>query len=186
MFLTLDEIKEYLGITGTEDDDLLTLIGEGVCSFIEKYTCTIYGRTETFTEVLDGKGTDTVISNNFPITITTLEIRNSAYNENNWATIDSKEYMTLDEGMVRYMVGTFAERTGSVRLTGTYGYADVPDDIKLIALMMTKNKKSEGAGSTTKETTSETIGDYKVEYSDVSSMNESGRIYDILNDYKVC
>lgn len=188
MFLTLTEIKDYLGITDTSQDDLLTLLGEGVCSFIEKYTCTVYGRTEAFTEVLDGEGTDTIISGYNPATLTSLEIRNSSYNEDDWEIIDAKEYILLDEGMVRYMVDKFAERTGSVRLIGTYGYATTPSDITLIALMMIKSQMATGAGTKTAGAEKEDIGDYSITYSDISSMAdvERTKTYEVLNEYKIC
>jgi len=65
--ITLAQLKEWLGISGTGEDSLLNRIGAEACRRVETYC----GRTfasATYNEWLDGTGTRSLLLRNYPVT----------------------------------------------------------------------------------------------------------------------
>lgn len=115
--ITIEDLKDYLKVTSTEQDLLLTQFVDDAQSILEAWlTRTL--ESASFTEVFNGDGTDTVVLRNIPVTavsevLTSIEdsteVDSTAYkfNPNNGVLkLDSKVFpKTFQDCRVKYTAG---------------------------------------------------------------------------------
>lgn len=118
-------------ITAQSDQDaLITLVGDRVCADIERETGRTFKKRATVTDVLDGSGTRAVALSRVPVlSVASLTIDTTL--------IDSTLY-TVEKsvGLVRLKASTFARALGNVTVVYSAGYedADLPADAIGVAL----------------------------------------------------
>lgn len=156
-YVTLAVAKARLGIPSadTTDDTLLTRLCDQVNAYIESYTGTVLAPIGTATYTFDGD--ERVNDRQLLIprgvrTITLLE--NSAYTGGPYQTIPSSDYFLrpsnadLNPGFpftelvmtnvpsAGNPLPTFNPGLDNIRITGTWGWAAIPDEIKEVAEVM--------------------------------------------------
>ncbi|MFN3467765.1 MAG: phage head-tail connector protein [Candidatus Brocadiales bacterium] len=125
-------VKEYLGLTGTGEDSLLNRLIDWSTDFVHSYCGRIFPQG-TYDEYVDGDGTDTLLSHQFPIiSVNSLEV--------DGVVKDSASFLLYAPlGIIRLKSGAFPRGKKNVRLQYTAGYATIPKDleqasIELVAL----------------------------------------------------
>jgi hypothetical protein len=120
---TLSTVKEYLGLTGTGEDSLLNRLMDWATDFIHSYCGRIFPQGG-YDEYIDGDGTETLLSHQFPIlSVNSLEV--------DGAVKDSASFVLYAPlGLLRLKSGVFPRGKKNVRLQYTAGYATIPKDIE--------------------------------------------------------
>lgn len=160
--VTLNEVKDWLGISGTEHDTVLTIINNAMSQAIINYCETDFVKHEDQVDILDGNRSDVILTREIPI-IAVHEIRYFVEPDGSGGEIiDSTKYQVLPEAIVIPDLPTPNHRA-RVRVLYDWGYDGVPDDVKLCALQAVeaefrrKGKKSLGGGARSKKDESETM-----------------------------
>lgn len=130
LFTTLANVKEYLDITGTGDDTLLSNLIARATRFLQDH----FGRQilqATYTEFYDGRGSPQIMVREWPI-VTVTSLHESI--EQTWdasTLIAAGDYLIdLRLGRVRLKAGIFFPSFQGVRLIYDGGYATVPHSIE--------------------------------------------------------
>ncbi len=124
--ITNTEIKEYLKITGTSQDALLTKIASRAQEILEGYLSRKIEQA-TYTEKHDGGEPLILVKNRPIISVTSLK--------DNGVTVDASKYVVYNEsGIVALKSGYFTSGLQKVEITYDAGYATVPELIKEAAL----------------------------------------------------
>ncbi len=122
--VTLDEVKDWLGRTGTGDDDFLQGAINDWSDTIES-RCNRVIKSAIYADEIHDGGKIALIPRNIPVTsIASIEVDGAA--------LEANEY-TLDKesATIRMKSGhAFAGGPGSILLTYTGGYSAVPGDLK--------------------------------------------------------
>jgi len=130
--VTLSEVKEYLGITSTDYDDLLTTISNSVTEYFEGYCHRSFSAVSTYIQwwSIADEVTDTVRCEYVPI-VSFIQLSDDG------DKVDADNYyVDYASGLVRLKDGTFFTKgVAMVCASYTHGYSSVPDDIKLAAKM---------------------------------------------------
>lgn len=136
MIATLAELKSYLGITGTSEDVLLTILLDSANDFVEGYI----GReiaSATYTEYADGDGQREILLVNYPVISTTSFEENTGTLETPvWTPIDPELYKLSPK--VGKIFLTFYKKRGfqNYKIVYIAGFATIPGDIKLATLKL--------------------------------------------------
>jgi hypothetical protein len=146
--VSLGDCKSFIGgITGTAQDDKITLLINIASQMIETECNRTFKETTYTQEKYDGTGTRELCLNNFPITsFTLLEKNNNADNSDNWSTIDANDYwidtetgvLTMTTDFLEYSDNTefdlselkFAVGKENYRATYKAGFATIPYDLQ--------------------------------------------------------
>ena len=122
-FPYLSELKDYMELQNDESvNDLLLSVGSAALSFIERY-CNITLSVKTKTVTLSGNGTDTIILDDYPITLVSeIKIDNILKDTNDFI---------LNGTRLIYKNGIFPHKKYNIEITYNYGYTEVPSDILL-------------------------------------------------------
>lgn len=183
--LTLDDIKSYLGITGTAEDARLTLIRDAVNQYIEDVTLTNWSTTaKTRSEILDLR--DNVMLGRMGI-LSITEVREyQRGTETQSAPLAADTYTYSDVGRLtidqNYGDDYNRSHYNALHVTYTYGLpvgGIVPADLKLAALQMAREYYEGTDGNDSRRVKSERTGSYSVEYETSSVTVET------INRYKV-
>jgi len=131
--VTVSDMKDYLDITSTDYDDLLSSLVDSVTEYIEGYCHRSFSAISTHIQwwsIEDGV-TDTVRCEYVPI-VNFIQLSDDG------DVIDSDDYyVDLASGLVRLIDGTyFTKGVATVCASYTHGYSSPPDDIELAAKMM--------------------------------------------------
>jgi len=120
---TLSTVKEYLGLTGTGEDLLLNRLIDWATDFIHSHCGRIFPQGG-YDEYIDGDGTETLLSHQFPtLSVSSLEV--------DGAVKDSASFVLYAPlGLLRLKSGVFPRGKKNVRLQYTAGYATIPKDIE--------------------------------------------------------
>jgi hypothetical protein len=153
-YATASALKTRAGISDSTDDTLLGTICDQVNAYIERETKRVMAPINSATYLYDGDGTSELY---LPITgdgskiggiraITLLEVK--PYTGGTFQTVTSGEYFLRDKvhvaGPYEKLVlsdrrtsgfGYFPRGYETVRVTGTAGWAAIPDDITEVALV---------------------------------------------------
>lgn len=147
--ITRENLKTYLGISGTSEDDFLDLVVAGVDTLIESLSGRRF-ESETYTEqVVDGTGRQRLYLPNRPLTAVSevrvsgegvAGVNNSSdfdsstiWNVNDDYVIDSLTQDERNQSLLVAVYGVWPLGIKNVRVTYTAGYTTVPADIKLAA-----------------------------------------------------
>lgn len=120
----LDEAKDWLKLTGADDDDFLQRAINDWSDAIETCCNRVFKSAEYTDEVHDG-GKLSILLRNFPVTeVTSITIDGAALGTDDYTT-------DLASGIIRPAYGKrFSGGKGSVLVTYTGGYETIPGDIK--------------------------------------------------------
>jgi hypothetical protein len=158
--VTLDTIKDWLGITGAGHDDVLTIIQSGVEQAVLNYTESKFELTVVTHEILDGNLSDIVVTRNMPIHSVQALYFNCEPDGSNGSLVDPSDYNALPEAIILRGIDTPFGRS-VVRVDYTYGYDGVPGDVSLAIIQAVeaefrrKGRKSIGMTSRSKRSESE-------------------------------
>jgi len=133
---TVADVKETLGIDAgnTSKDNLIIRKINQATEMIEGY-CRLpadhhFASTTYTSEEFDGTGTVQLILRMRPvITFSTLQVRDTRLNEDDWTTVDTELYFTdLASGVIDGNF-TFQRNWNRYRATYTAGYETIPSDL---------------------------------------------------------
>lgn len=127
-FITIAQVKDLRGITVTTSDALLTTLVARVSQAVRNY-CKRDFEAQTYTEYQDGKGTDEILVNQFPInSITSL----THVDENDTVvyTWTSTDYARETWGLIRLRDGIFKSGIKNIKIVYNAGYTTIPVDLQ--------------------------------------------------------
>ena len=167
----LGQIKTYLSVDDTTDDDVIGFIAEATAQFIDSETNRNIIASDV-TEYHDGDDTDAVMVNRYPINTAAASMQvwvdpTGQFSGSQWQVPTSMIAIDSGAGMVFYVGGEFEEGRKNVKLSfnGGWTQADVPADLKraflkLIAIeYRLRSAKEEGKSSITRDLVSFTFQD---------------------------
>lgn len=182
--VTLNDVKSFLGITGSGQDTILTLLINMVTEHIEKRCGRRFADTTYTEEEYDGNAVKTLQLKNFPVTVTQafkLE-KNGAYdNSDDWEEVDSDEYWVDNDTGIITKTTPFNKGTKNWRVTYSGSYLIIPYDLQFLAMNLIAeafNKKSiQGIES-------EKLGDRTVKFALGSIVDGNSEYQSTLNNYR--
>lgn len=140
--IEIDDLRYALntGDLTAEETIFLTDLEKRAVAFVERTTGRHFGATQTFTEILDGKGNDTLWLNEAPGSITTVEERARAGDA--WSVITDFE---LRGARVIRTDGKVWTSSYEYRVTYDFGYAagSEPGEIRQLVIDLVKLKYDE-------------------------------------------
>lgn len=166
----LSELKDWLDVTGTDDDNLLTNMEKRAVAFLEEQTNRYFGAERTVVEIVSGAGDDVLWLREPPVSITSVERRDAI--GTGWETVDST-YYELDPINQRklFRLGGYVWAKGRRNYKITYkdGYAtgseplDVYQAVIDLVAAQYRTMGAEGVKS-------ERMGDYQYTIADINDM----------------
>lgn len=129
---TVADVKESLGIASsdTTKDNLITRKINQATRAIEAYCGRRFKATDYSNEEYTATQTDQLVLKQRPvISITSLDIRDTGLNEENWESIDTNLYFSDDNAGVINTLFTFRGRWDRYRVTYRAGYETIPEDL---------------------------------------------------------
>lgn len=178
---TLEEVKEYNGITDTTNDTLLTNLIERVSDGIETF-CDRNFESQSYTEYHSGgKNNDRFYTNQYPI-ITGSGVEVWDDYDWDWTTddlVDSDDYMVTDNRYIVLNNSVFLDGVNNIKVSYTAGYDVIPTDLTQFTIeeVIRKFKSRRHPG----DIKSKSLPDGTVVYNDVSGLPDD---ISILNSYK--
>lgn len=126
-FVTLEEVKEFLQIQGTSDDDALTFLLEPSTDIIQKY-CERVFLQDSFCDKfsIETDTVDTVLLKQYPVTSVVAV-------SDDGSAVPSSDYYISSEGRLRLDNGCyFTKGVDTVQVTYVAGYVltDLPQSLK--------------------------------------------------------
>ena len=151
---TLAKVKQHLGITSSDDDALLTDLINSITAYIENACGGRRFKETTYTnELYDGDDFDNwLYLKQYPITgLTKVEYNNGTTDNPDWKeNTEGKDYEKYFERGALYL-STKYEGKRNYRITYKAGYAEIPDDLEILANKLVgkiyDKRKSEGKSS---------------------------------------
>lgn len=162
--LTLAEAKTYLGIDNTDKDAILTPMVAAVNASIASWTESAFGAEVVVTnELHDARRQDIFIPDGFPL-VSVQQIVTGVDSAGAGGTVLDPEDYSHDSVEVRILRSLVPQARSYVRIDYTYGYADVPPQVKMAAQLgvegfyRMRERKSVGISSKSKEGESVSYG----------------------------
>lgn len=163
------DVKESLGITGTSQDNLIRRKINQATDMIEAFCGKNNGQhfaSTTYTnEEYDGTGTNQLILRNNPvISLSNFSERNTTENDNDWTTIESRDYFVdLTAGVIDCRFGIL-NYWNLYKVTYVAGFATIPSDLAEACVMLScALVESASTGASVKK---KTQGPKTIEYYD--------------------
>jgi hypothetical protein len=117
----LNTAKDWMGLTASGDDALLTRLITAVSAYIQSWINRTLA-SATYTETRNGTGTKRLVLTNYPVTavasVTVGGVTVPAYN------------YVFDQYGIELACGTFSRGAGNVVVQYTAGYATTPADVE--------------------------------------------------------
>lgn len=165
-FISEAELKSYIGYT--LDTGKATLCMDAACDLIRNATGQKFEAGEE-TIVLDGTGTDAVVLPQVPVEAVT-----EAKNDGEAVT----DFMLTGAGLLlRKSPNTWSPGRQKVQVKYAFGYAEIPADLKLLAITIAARVYQQGI------VTAETVGMSQVTYA-TDSLSLTAGEKNILSRYK--
>jgi hypothetical protein len=153
MIVSLTEIKNHLGISGSDDDTPLGYYLNAISEWVPKYLGRAVEEAE-FVERFDGDEIkDAIYLNNFPITeFKWLKYRSGVYSDEQMTDFNADDYQRDDAAGIIYVDVMYSGvRNIEVYYKGGYAAADIPDAIKVAAMKLVakiyNKRRSDGFSS---------------------------------------
>lgn len=129
---TLTKVKNYLGISGTDEDTLLNELISGASGAIENFCNRILGEA-TYTEHHDGRGKSSVVLKQFPVVSVTSVHDDIDRDFEVGDLVDADNYIVdMVAGMVMLKSNaTFADGILNVKVVYRAGYSTIPESVDL-------------------------------------------------------
>ena len=182
--VTLDDVKSFLGITGSGSDALLTMLINMVTEHIETRCGRRFADTTYTEEEYSGIGVKTLLLDEFPITSTEtfkLEKNGASDNTDDWEEIDADEYwVDADTGIITKTT-SFNRGVKNWRATFSAGYDTIPYDLQWLAMSLiseTFNRRN------TQGVESEKLGDRTVKFQLSGIVDSNSEYNKMLNNYR--
>jgi hypothetical protein len=153
--IALAETKTWLGVSGSDDDALLTALIARVVAFLQVQTGRYFGESDSHTEYLPGTGTADLWLNEPADDITSVHER--SYAGETWSEItegDDDGFELRGRRLLRKGWASWS-RDREYRVIYEFGYATGPEDVRQLALDLVSLKYSEH------DTASEAASDLK-------------------------
>lgn len=132
---TLKDIKTWLAVTDTSQDAILTMLQNSVEASIVKYCETDFDSHAKLNEILDGQRQDIVVPENFPI-ISVQGLRVGTYVDGSGGIpLNTITDIIVREYEIALRSAYTAKGRGYVALDYTYGYAEIPPQVKMAAIL---------------------------------------------------
>ena len=182
--VTLDDVKSFLGITGSTYDTLLTMLINMSTDHVETRCGRRFDDTTYTEEEYSGLGVKTLALDEFPITDTEtfkLEINRASDNSDDWEEVDADEYWVDDDTGIITKTTSFNKGTKNWRATFSAGYKTIPYDLQWLAMNLiseTFNKRN------TQGIESEALGDRTVKFQLSSIIDNNSEYSQMLNNYR--
>ncbi len=180
--ITVDQLKEHLGVTDASQDSYLQSLANRVSAYIERYTGRVFGRTVTVTdEVADYPNTGTLLLGNTDVTaVSSVKLNDVVMDAGAYKWNSAGEINLPAPGRWDLNWSSVPSGNNSIKVTYTYGVPSVPLDLELAALEIAAAVHARRKGQGQK--VAERIGDYSVQYADaakaISSMPDQLGILD--------
>jgi len=143
---TRDEVKTYLGLTGTDDDDLIDALIAATSEAIETY-CGREFASQTHTEYHDGRGAERLILDHRPVVSVTSLHDDPARNFADDSLINPDDYVVYEDAGIIEMCGVrsffappgafFSDALRNVKVVYVAGYDSAPSDVALACKLIT-------------------------------------------------
>lgn len=167
-FATLAQTKEWLGITGTADDALLTRMLDAATASMEQYMARKI-LSASYTERRNGTGGNVLTLRNRPVTAVSSVVSDGM----TLAISDGKAtgYM-FDDSALYYIGNAFSRGMQNVTVAYTAGYASAPADLvqACIEIVGAKYKERDRIGIQSKGLAGESISFIVKEFPDSARM----------------
>ena len=145
--LTVDNIKTFLRITTTDDDNLLAQLLAQAYDRVES-ECQRTFLEADYTEYHNGDGTDTVLLDNYPVNSITSLYDDPDRQYGSDTLIDADDYVIYaDSGMVVLDGLTFNTGLKNIKITYNAGYSDLPDELIAAIIKLVAADYLEGQGA---------------------------------------
>lgn len=192
---TLSRAKQFMEISGNDDNDLITNIINNATAYIEKYCDRRFKQTSYTNQYYDGTGTQLLLLKQYPVNTDetfTLEERTGMESDASFDAIDSSFYHIKDGNGIVQLVGTrkFREYPKHYRVTYTAGYDynntdtylsdTAASDVELACWKLVTSIYKERRQS--QNVASESIGDYNITFARETS--EDAFLRSVLENYK--
>lgn len=138
-FLTSATIKAWLKVAGTDDDDILDIIGEAVEDRVATFLNRSLIEEEYEDELVDGSGTNKLVPKHFPVTaVTSIEVYDGLDNAgaeiwDSWAQNTDYDRLVIPTGGYCILLdgATFPKDYSNIKLNYTAGYTSdtLPQEI---------------------------------------------------------
>ena len=178
MIITLQEIKDYLRITDTANDTMLTTFGGYVQGEVEAYCQRKFDLATYTDEVLHYMTSDfdaqpnpelDTYEGNLKILLKQYPVVSvSSFTHDTTTLTANTDYLIdLDLGEVE-MVTFYSDADNDLKIDYIAGYSDAPDELKMVILEGVKDmfKDFDAVTAGGKEVKSKSVGDFSVTYSD--------------------
>lgn len=183
MLATRDEVKTYLGISGSSEDALIDQLLAGTDAWIKRYL----GRdieAANYIEQVDGSGAPIQILKQYPIiSVTSVYDDTARAFGSDTLLVENTDFLVYkEEGYLEIIDGgDFVEGQKNVKVSYRAGYetADIPKDLKQAEIELVANeyrrKETEGVKAMT-------VGAFSVSYDSTETM--PSEIKAVLDSYK--
>jgi hypothetical protein len=159
--VSLDTIKAWLGIVGSDYDSTLELLRDAVEASVLQYCETSFSLETVEKEIIDGTESDTIVPAHFPISSVQAVRFGVNTDGTGGSTISSTNYQVKQDAIILKGIVTPKGRA-NISIDYKYGYDGLPSDVKLAIIQAVeaeyrrKSKKSIGVASRSKDGESET------------------------------
>lgn len=171
---TLANVKEYLSITDTSQDDLLNNLIERSSEWIKNFTQRELELLTDIEEDQDGQGGNEMYAREYPVTDDTtfkLEQRDGGtFGSPTYAEISTDDYLVYPlDGRIVYP-GGFIKGYSQYRITYSAGYEtspsfDIPADLENACIKIVQALyKSRTTTTASGDISSEKLGDYQINF----------------------
>lgn len=172
---TIENLKSWLQIQGSDDDALLTRLIAAASGFIQAWLNRSFA-SQAYNEVRDGTGTNRMVFGDYPVTAVSSVVVNGL------PIPPSVEYgqpgYSFDERRLVLTGYVFSKGIGNVSISYTAGFSETPNEIEnaCIELISLRYKERDRIGHQSKSLGGETVSFI------VKDMPDSVRT--ILNNYR--
>lgn len=182
MLVSLAKLKNYLKITDTTNDTLLSSLVDQASVFIESYT----GRkleAQDYNVRMDGHGENEFLFPQYPInTLTSFQYNTGNIGIPVWENYSTDGYFLDSETGIFSLTFGIHKGIKNIKVVCNAGYDTIPEDLQRACMQIATYYYSQ-AGKTTSQVKRERVDGAEIEY-DTSIGGIEQDSYVILNKYK--
>lgn len=134
-FCTLEQVKAWLKINSISDDELLETLITQTTEYIRSLMSRDFD-SKSYTEIRDGKGIDTIMVANWPVTAVASVTVNDL-------VVPSADYLFDDQTITLLKGWIFTRGRRNIVLRYTAGYTTIPADLQRCCMEMVGKKYRE-------------------------------------------
>lgn len=168
---TLANVKQYLGLTATSDDALLSRLITAASSWVRTY-CNRDFTSQSYTDTLDGTGNAWQVMKQYPVTAVASVSFSGVAQAITGLVITNTRSLTFTDGTL------WEKGRGNVSVTYAAGYSTTPADIEqaVIEIVALRYREKNRIGTTTVNTRGESVT--------FSVMDVPPSVKSLLNNYR--